>query len=244
MSGHSKWHSIKHKKGAIDAKRGKIFTRHAKLIEIAARSGGDPSMNPGLRLALDNARADNLPNLNIERAIRKGTGEDKDSAVLVETIYEGYAPGGVALYIETISDNKNRTVSNIRSTLLKHGGNLGAAGCVGWMFEKKGMIALKPTSLLQDDVEMKIIDSGASDFKKDEDIYLVYTALSDLHTVAKNLVAVGLEVDKQEVTYIPKTMTQVTDKAMAEKIIGLLETLDEDEDVTNVSMNCELPEES
>ncbi|EKD64320.1 MAG: hypothetical protein ACD_51C00026G0001, partial [uncultured bacterium] len=129
MSGHSKWHSIKHKKGAIDAKRGKIFTRHAKLIEIAARSGGDPSMNPSLRLAIDNARADNLPNMNIDRAIKKGTGEDKGAAQLVETIYEGYAPGGVALYIETISDNKNRTVSSVRSILTKHNGSMGSAGC-------------------------------------------------------------------------------------------------------------------
>lgn len=242
MSGHSKWHSIKHKKGAIDAKRGKIFTRHAKLIEIAARSGGDPSMNPGLRIAIDNARADNLPNLNIERAIKKGTGEDKDATVLVESVYEGYAPGGVALYIETISDNKNRTVSNIRSTLTKHGGNLGAAGCVGWMFEKKGLIALKPSSLAQDDIEMKIIDSGAADFKKDEDSYCVFTAFTDINSVAENLKKAGLEVEKQEVTYIAKNLVSVSDPSVAEKITKLLDALDEDEDVTNIFMNCELPE--
>ncbi|OGJ55389.1 hypothetical protein A2336_03670, partial [Candidatus Peregrinibacteria bacterium RIFOXYB2_FULL_41_88] len=188
-------------------KRGKIFTRHAKLIEIAARSGGDPSMNPSLRLAIDNARADNLPNMNIDRAIKKGTGEDKGAAQLVETIYEGYAPGGVALYIETISDNKNRTVSSVRSILTKHNGSMGSAGCVGWMFEKKGMIILKPTSLPQDDVEMKIIDSGASDFKKEDDTYCVFTSFTDLNSVAENL-----------------------------------DALDEDEDVTNIFMNCELPE--
>jgi YebC/PmpR family DNA-binding regulatory protein len=160
MSGHSKWHSIRHKKGAADAARGKIFTRHAKLITIAARDGGDPEMNPSLRLAIDNAKKENMPNANIERAIKKGTGEDKDGTQFFEITYEGYAPGGIAVLVSTFTDNKNRTVSSIRSIFSKNGGNLGESGSVSFMFHKKGIILVSNPS---DEIEMAAIEAGAED---------------------------------------------------------------------------------
>ena len=146
MSGHSKWHSIRHKKGAADAKRGKIFTRHAKLITIAAQQGGgDPDMNPGLRLAIEKAKAENMPNDNINRAVKKGTGELKDGAIIMEINYEGYGPNGIALMVSCLTDNKNRTVASVRSILSKNGGSMGESGCVGWMFHKKGVLVVNLT---------------------------------------------------------------------------------------------------
>ncbi len=242
MSGHSKWHSIKHKKGAIDAKRGKIFTKHAKLIQLAARHGGDPEMNPSLRLAIDNAKADNTPNLNIERSIKKGTGEDKDAAQLVEVVYEGYGPAGVALFIQCITDNKNRTVSSIRSTLTKNGGSLGEAGCVAWMFEPKGLITVISGSGDPDEMELTLIDAGASDLERDGEVFHVYTNASELAIVAKKIREANLVIDSQELTFVPKTTVKIEDKSTADKIMKLMDLLDEDDDITNVSANFDIDE--
>ncbi len=239
MSGHSKWASIKHKKGAADAKRGKIFTKHAKLIQLAARNGGDPGMNPALRLAIDNAKADNTPNTNIERAIKKGSGADKDAAQLMEVVYEGYGPGGVALYIQCVTDNKNRTVSNVRSTLTKHGGSLGENGCVAWMFEPKGLIVVKMGDGDPDEAELTVIDAGADDLERDDDVMQVYTGSSSLGVVANAIREAGLCVESQELTFVPKDTVKIEDEATAKKILKLMELLDDDDDVTNVSSNFE-----
>ena len=242
MSGHSKWASIKHKKGAADAKRGKIFTKHAKLITIAAGSGGDPDMNPSLRLAIDNAKSDNVPNANIDKAIKKGTGEDKSAAAMVEATYEGYGPGGIALYIEAITDNKNRTLPNVRSILTKGGGSLGESGCVAWMFEKKGLILAKPGDLDGDEAELMAIDAGAADISRGDDVMEIYTEISDLSKVASTLRESGFEVESQEIAFIPKDEVKVEDKETASKILRLMEALDDDEDVTNVSSNFDIDE--
>ncbi len=243
MSGHSKWHSIKHKKGAADAKRGKIFTKHAKLIQIAAKNGGDPDMNPALRLAIDNAKADNTPNTNIERAIKKGSGADKDAAQLMEITYEGYGPAGVALYIQCITDNKNRTVSNVRSILTKNGGSLGENGCVAWMFQPKGLVVVNIGDNDSDELELTAIDAGASDIESEDGIMSVYTETSDLGDVAKALRDAGLEVESQELTFVPNDTVKIKDKEKAKKILRLMEALDEDDDVTNVSSNFDIDED-
>lgn len=242
MSGHSKWHSIKHKKGAADAKRGKVFTKHAKLITIAARGGGDPDMNPSLRLAIDNAKADNVPNANIDKAIKKGTGEDKSGAAMVESTYEGYGPGGIALYIQVITDNKNRTVASVRSILTKHGGSLGESGCVAWMFEKKGLILARFPEMDGDEAELMAIDAGAADISREEDMMEVYTEVSDLSRVASALRESGFEVESQEITFIPKDEVKIEDKETVGKILRLMEALDDDDDVTNVSSNFDIEE--
>jgi len=242
MSGHSKWASIKHKKGAADAKRGKIFTKHAKLIQLAARNGGDPSMNPALRLAIDNAKADNTPNTNIERAIKKGSGADKDAAQLMEIAYEGYGPGGIALYIQCITDNKNRTVSNVRSTLSKNGGSLGENGCVAWMFKPKGLIIIKMGEGDPDELELTVIDAGASDIESCDGIMSVYTESADLGNVANALRGAGLEVESQELTFVPNDTIKIENGEKAKKILRLMDALDEDDDVTNVSSNFDIEE--
>lgn len=243
MSGHSKWHSIKHKKGAADAKRGKIFTKHAKLITIAARGGGDPDMNPSLRLAIDNAKADNVPNANIDKAVKRGTGDDKDGAAMIETTYEGYGPGGIALYINVITDNKNRTVSNVRSILTKGGGSMGENGCVAWMFEKKGLVIARIGEMDPDEAELMAIDAGAADLSSEDGVMEIHTGASDLAKVAGALREAGFEIESQEITFIPKDEVKVEDSETAKKILRLMEALDDDEDVTNVSSNFDIAEE-
>lgn len=240
MSGHSKWHSIRHKKGANDAARGKVFTRHAKLITIAARDGGDPEMNPGLRLAIDNAKKENMPNNNIDRAIKKGTGEDKDGAQLLEITYEGYAPGGVAILVETLTDNKNRTVSSVRSTFTKAGGNLGESGSVAFMFSKKGVILVNNSN---DDIEMAAIESGAEDVSPDGDFLEVTTEPKELFAIKKSLEGAGAEIESAEVKLLPANTVEVNDEATAKKIIYLLQNLEDNDDVSSVSSNVDIPEE-
>lgn len=241
MSGHSKWHSIKHKKGAADAARGKVFTRHAKLIAIAARDGGgDPSLNPSLRLAIDNAKADNMPNLNIERAIKKGTGEDKEGANFVEAEYEGYAPGGVAVLVSTLSDNKNRTVANIRAIFSKNGGNLGESGSVGFLFNKRGIIVIDNPS---DEIEMISIEAGAEDVQSDGSILEVITEPKQLFHVKKTLEEGGAAISNAEIRLIPATTVAINDEETAKKIVRLMQLLEDDDDVSNVAANFEIPDE-
>ena len=243
MSGHSKWHSIKHKKGAADAKRGKIFTQHAKMITLAAQSGGDPDMNPSLRAAIDRAKMDNTPNNNIERAIKKGTGELKDGAALVETSYEGYGPGGVAIYVKAITDNKNRTLPKVRQCFTKHGGKLGSDGCVAWMFELKGMIVMDIAGRDMEEVEMAVIEAGAEDMEADGDTMTVTTGFQDLGPVKQALEAAGFNIENATVEYVAKEQTKVDDESTAKKILKIMEDLEDDDDVTDVASNFDISEE-
>ncbi len=235
MSGHSKWHSIRHKKGAADAARGKIFTRHAKLITIAARDGGgDPDVNPGLRLAIDNAKKENMPNANIDRAIKKGTGEDKDGAQYVESTYEGYAPGGVAVLVSTLTDNKNRTVSSIRSIFSKNGGNLGESGSVSFLFSKKGVIIVSNPS---EDLELAAIDAGADDVIQEEGQLEITTGATNLFAVKKALEDASAQIESAEITLVPDNTIEVTDEGVAQRIIRLIQLLEDDDDVSSVATN-------
>lgn len=243
MSGHSKWHSIKHKKGAADAKRGAIFTKHAKLITIAAKNGGDPDMNPALRTAIDNAKAENMPNNNIERAIKKGTGEDKDAAELVELTYEGYGPGGVAVFVKCVTDNKNRTVANIKHLFSKHGGSLGTNGCVAWMFENKGIVTVDLTGKDPEEVELAAIEAGATDIQREEDSLEVHTEPADTNKVKAALEAAGVTVESAKTDLVPKESTQISEEDIAKKIMRLVDALEDDEDVTNVASNFDIAED-
>lgn len=244
MSGHSKWSTIKRKKGVTDAKRGKIFTQHAKMIALAAQQGGgDISMNPSLRAAVDLAKADNVPNANIDRAIKKGTGELKDGMMISEVTYEGYGQGGVALLVHTITDNKNRTLGNVRMIFTKYGGNMGAAGCVAWMFSKKGVIHIPLAGLKVEDVEMAVIDSGAQDMKQEGGTMVVTTAYDQLMSTKKSLESKKIPVESAKLENIPSTTVPINDLETASKLLKFMDALDEDEDVSEVSSNFEIAEE-
>lgn len=243
MSGHSKWHSIKHKKGAADAKRGAMFTKVAKLITIAAQHGGDPEMNPTLRTAIDKAKAINMPNSNVDRAIKKGTGELKDGNLFEEIIYEGYGPGGVALYIQVVTDNKNRAVSDVKSILSKNGGSLGTSGCVSWMFEQKGIIEIDTTGRDIEEIELAAIEAGAEDVKAEEETVLVRTALRDLRSVKDSLSSRGFPVASSEAVFIPKDEVKITDGETARKILRLMDALEDNEDVASTASNFDISEE-
>ena len=244
MAGQSKWHQIRHKKGAEDAKRGKIFTRHAHLITIAARQGGgDPEMNPALRLAIENAKKDNVPAANIERAIKRGTGELKDAAEITEETYEGYGPAGVAFIVEALTDNKNRTFTNIRTIFSKRGGSLGESGSVRWMFERKGIIQLNTEGKDIDALELAAIDAGCEDVEREDGMLLVTTAPNELMQVVEALKKAGVEPEQAELALIPKNTVSVSAED-AQKVMNLIDALEEDPDVSNVHTNAIFPEES
>ena len=243
MSGHSKWHSIKHKKAAADAKRGASFTKIANLIAIAAKQGGgDPEMNFSLRLAVSKAKAANMPAANIERAIKKGSGGG-DGTVYEEITYEAYGPAGVAIIIETATDNRNRTGTDVRTAVTKHGGSMGTAGSVLFQFDRKGVIEVnqKPGEDAEEAM-LNIIEAGADDIEEVEGAFIVYTAAVQLDAVRKQLVAAGYEVTKAELQYIPKTTVTVDEKA-AGQIMRIMNVLDDLDDVTNVSANFDIPDE-
>jgi YebC/PmpR family DNA-binding regulatory protein len=234
MSGHSKWSTIKRAKGVADAARGKIFTRHAKNIELAAREGGgDPAMNATLSAAMENAKGDNLPKDNIERAIKKGTGELEGERI-EEKIYEGYGPGGVALIIKALTDNPNRTMPNVRHILSKNGGKIAESGSVVFQFEKKGVIVIENAS---DEVELQSIDAGADDVEREEGILIVKTQAQKLMEVRKNLVDSGVQIKSAELVFEPSSEIKIEDKETAQKILKLIELLEEDDDVDSVSAN-------
>ena len=239
MSGHSKWHSIKHKKAATDAKRGKIFTKLIREITIAARDGGgDPDTNPRLRLVLTNAKGENMPKDTIERAIKKGTGE-LESDTLIETTYEGYGPGGGAVLVEVLTDNKNRAVSEIRRAFSKFGGNLGESGCVAWIFEKKGRIeiALKETD--EDSLFDSALDLGAEDIINEEDFFSVFTLLDNFEDVKKGLQSKGFNISSSEISMIPSNSVKIEGKP-AEHMLKMLEMLEDCDDVQNVYSNFDI----
>ncbi len=242
MAGHSKWHNIQHRKGRQDAKRGKVFTKAAKEIIIAARhGGGDPTANPRLRQAIASARTVNLPKDKIDTAIKKGTGE-LEGDDLQEITYEGYGPGGVALLIETATDNRNRTVSEVRHILSKHGGSMGETGCVNWLFDRKGVIIFEKEKATEDQLMEIGLEAGAEDVVDDGDYWEVHTSPEDIDGVQQAFDAAELEYDRCEMTMVPQTTVEV-DANTGRKLIKMLELLDDNEDVQNVHSNFDLPDE-
>tara|TARA_Y100000588_G_scaffold85126_1_gene90232 strand:- start:674 stop:1429 length:756 start_codon:yes stop_codon:yes gene_type:complete len=242
MSGHSKWSSIKHKKGALDAKRGKIFTKLIKEITVAARiGGGDPDGNPRLRTAILTAKGQNMPGDNITRAIKKGTGE-LEGIQYEEVNYEGYGPGGAAIFLEAMTDNKNRTVSEIRAALGKAGGNLGENGCVAWMFEQKGLITVKKESKDEDELMELAIDAGADDMQTADNIYEITTTVDSFESVRTTLEKSGITIETSEVTRIPANMVAVDEKK-GKALLKLMDILDDHEDIQKAYSNFDIPDD-
>lgn len=243
MAGHSKWHSIKHKKGANDKKRGKIFTKHAKLIAIAAKDGSDPDLNPSLRVAIENAKAENVPNDNISRAIAKGSGEGKDGVQMSEVMYEAYGPGGTAFLIEAITDNKNRTVANVKAIINKKGANWAEPGSVAYMFEKKGVINIKFDGD-SDEVQLELIELGVEEFDDVEgNEMVIYCDSANLIEIKNAIKEKGIEVLEAKSSYISSNYINIEDEDTARKVLGLTEALEEDDDVTEVHSNFDIPED-
>lgn len=244
MSGHSKWAQIKRKKAVTDSRRGKIFSRIVKEVSVAARMGGsDPEGNPRLRTAIDKAKEVNMPLDNIKRAIQKGAGE-LGGAMYEEITYEGYGPGGVAVLIEAMTDNKNRTVAEIRYALTKHGGTLGESGCVAWMFSKKGCILIDKKAVTEDALMNEALEAGVDDLKNDpdDDMFELITAAEDMAAVRAHLEKASIAVASSEITMIPGSYIEV-DAPTAQKMMRIIDALDELEDVQNVHVNFELPDE-
>jgi YebC/PmpR family DNA-binding regulatory protein len=242
MSGHSKWATTKHKKAATDAKRGKIFTKIGKEIAVAARlGGGDPGGNPRLRTAVAKAKSVSMPAENIKRAIQKGTGE-LPGVSYEEITYEGYGIGGVAVVVEAMTDNRNRTVSEIRNIFSKAGGNMGEAGCVSWMFHKKGYFVVSRAKAEEDTLMTLALDAGAEDMQVEDDNFVITTALGDFEKVKKALEDAGVPLEVSEVTMIPQTYVKLDGKE-AQQMLRLVETLEDNDDVQNVYANFDIPDE-
>ena len=241
MAGHSKWANIQHRKGRQDAKRGKLFTKAAKEIIIAAKSGGDPASNQRLRAAIAAAKAVNLPKDKIEAAIRKGNGQEAGGDFM-EITYEAYGPGGVAVVIEVATDNKNRTVAEVRHILTKHGGSLGENGCVGWMFERKGVITLDKAKYAEEAVMEAALEAGAEDVQDEDDTWAIHTAMADFNTVREALEGVGVEMLSAELSMIPTNAVGV-DAETGRRLVKLMDALDENDDVQKVHANFSLPDE-
>jgi len=241
MSGHSKWATIKHKKAATDAKRGSLFTKLIKEITIAARSGGKPEANPRLRVAIERAKESSMPSDNIERAVKKGTGE-LEGISYEDITLEGYGPGGVAFYIEGVSDNKNRTTSEVRTIFSKRGGNMAGAGSVAWMFEKKGYIVVSKKTVDEDKLMGIVLDAGAEDLVVEDENYAVKTETKDFDKVKKALEAATIATESAEVTFVPKSTVKVTGDDVR-KVLDLVDALEEHEDVQNVYANFDIPDD-
>jgi YebC/PmpR family DNA-binding regulatory protein len=242
MSGHSKWASIKHKKGALDAKRGKIFTRLIKELTVAARNGGgDPDMNPRLRSVIADAKAANMPADNIKRAIRKGTGEEPGVSY-EEGQYEGYGPGGAAVIIDVLTDNKNRTVGELRHMLEKHGGNLAAANAVAWMFSKKGYIVIEKSKADEEKLLGAVLEAGADDMQDDDDNWEVLSAPGSFEAVREAVKSLGIEPASAQVSMIPQNYVKLEGK-VAQQMLKLMEALDDQDDVQHVWSNFDISEQ-
>ncbi len=242
MSGHSKWASIKHKKAITDSKKGKTFTKIVKEISIAARmGGGDVSGNPRLRKAIEDGKAANMPIENIKRAVMKGTGQ-LPGIIYEEITYEGYGPGGIAVLVETTTDSKNRTFSEIRNLFEKTGGNIGTAGCVAWMFEKRGSIQINKDDINEDDAMTFAIDSGAQDFQVSDSAYEVITAPEDFDAIKTKLLEKKYQINSSELTMIPKNEVKVGEDK-AQKVINMMNAFEDHDDVKEVYSNFDIPEE-
>ena len=242
MSGHSKWHSIKHKKAAIDAKRGAAFTKIIKELTVAARmGGGDPNMNARLRTAVNAAKGANMPADNIDRAIKKGTGE-LEGVSYEDIVYEGYAPGGVAVIVEVTTDNRNRTASEVRHLFSKHGGSLGTSNSVAFMFERKSLVYVPAEGVVEDDLIMQALDAGASDVQRDGDLYEIISEPTNHNTVVEKLAEAGFPVDSSEVSMVPQNRVKVVGKEL-EKAMKMIDGIEEHDDVSHVYHNLDAPEE-
>jgi YebC/PmpR family DNA-binding regulatory protein len=241
MSGHSKWSTIKRKKGAIDAKRGKIFTKIIKEIIIAAKEGGgDPESNARLRLAVQNAKGANMPKDNIDRAIKKATGSDAES--FVETTFEGYGPAGIAIFVECLTDNNNRTVASVRSVFNKYGGNLGTNGSLSFLFDRKGIFVLRNEGLSPDEFELEMIDAGAEDIDIDDDMVTVTCAMEDFGSVNRRLNELEIEVEEAGLKRIPNDL-KMLDVESAKKVLRIVDALEDDDDIQFVYHNLEMTDE-
>jgi len=244
MAGHSKWSKVKRIKGALDVKRGQLFSKLSKEISIAARiGGGDPAMNPRLRSVIEAARGQSMPNDNIERAIKRGTGEGIDAQQFEEIVYEGYGPGGVALIVDAATDNKNRTAAEIRRIFTKHDGNLASSGSVSYMFHKKGQIAVVRDTIGEEQLFELALEAGAEELTTEEEMYVILTAHDQLYAVAEALKQAGVTLEGQKFTFIPDTTVHVADEAAALQVLRLCESLEDDDDVQNVYSNLDIAEE-
>ncbi len=243
MSGHSKWATIKRKKGAADAKRGQMFTKLAREIQFAARQGADPNFNFRLRLAVDKAKSENMPKDNIDRAIRRGAGLDSDGAQLEEVTYEGYGPHGVALHIQVVTDNRNRIVSELRRALTRGGGALGESGSVGWLFEQKGLITVAMGPKDQDKIFELALEAGAEDVQYGDGVAEVYTLPSDLQTVRQAFLDAKYQIEDAEVAMLAQTQVSLS-PADTLQVLGLIEAIDELDDVVKVNSNLEISDEA
>ena len=243
MSGHSKWSTIKHKKGAADAKRGKLFSKLSKAIMAAAKDGGpDPATNLALQNAIEKARSYSMPKDNIERAVAKGSGEGTDGATFETVVYEGYGPEGVAVLVEALTDNRNRTASEVRHLFSKHGGNLGATGAVAWQFERLGVVLLRADGVDEEELLLVAADAGADDVEHDGDVFQVSSAPEQLAVVRQALESAGYSIESAELSMVPKTTVAISDEGVAKKVVRLVEGLDEFDDVQDVYANFDIPE--
>ncbi len=244
MAGHSKWSKVKRAKGALDVKRGALFSKLAKEITIAAKlGGGDPAANVRLRSAILSARGQSMPNDNIERAIKRGTGEDADATHFDEIVYEGYAPGGVAVIVDAATDNKNRTAADLRRIFTKNNGNLGTSGSVSYMFHKKGQITVPRDAIQEERLFELALEAGAEELTTEEEQYLIITSHDQLYAVAEALKHAGVTTSGQKFTFIPDTTVPVVDEATALQILRLCESLEDDDDVQNVYSNLDISDE-
>ena len=242
MSGHSKWSTIKHKKGAADKKRGKIFTKLIKEITVAARmGGGDPEANPRLRHALNSAKAQNMPKDNFDRAIKKGTG-DLEGVNYEEILYEGYGPGGIAVLVECLTDNKNRTIADVRYIFNKAGGNVGTDGCVSWMFDKKGLISVSKENSDEDTLMDVALEAGAEDIKDEGDVFEIITEPGDFDAVKDAVDQAQIPCEMAEITMLPQNMTEVAGKE-AEQVVNFMDALDDCDDIQKFYTNADIPDE-
>ncbi len=243
MSGHSKWSSIKHKKGAADAKRGKLFSKLTRAIIVAAKEGGgDPTGNLALQNAIEKARSNSMPKDNIDRAIAKGAGTDADSAAYETVVYEGYAPAGVAVIVEALTDNRNRTASEVRHIFAKNDGNLGTSGAVAWLFERRGVVLVAADGADEDELTLAAAEGGADDISLDGSSFEVLTAAESLAAVREAIAGAGFEIESAELTMLPKTTVAVEDESEAKKILRLIDQLEDDDDVQEVYANFDIPE--
>ena len=243
MSGHSKWSSIKHKKGAADAKRGKLFSKLSRAIIVAAREGGpDPDGNATLATAIQKARDNSMPKENIERAIARGSGATADGESYETVTYEGYGDGGVAVFVEALTDNRNRTAAEVRHIFAKNDGNLGTSGAVAWLFERKGVVIVSADSVDEDELMLVVADGGAEDVQQDGTSYEVISAPDDLASVRTALEEAGIALESAELTMLPKTTVAVEDESTAKKLLRLMDALEENDDVQAVYANFDIPE--
>jgi YebC/PmpR family DNA-binding regulatory protein len=243
VSGHSKWSSIKHKKGAADAKRGQLFSKLSRAIIVAAKEGGpDPAANLALQNAIEKARSYSMPKENIERAIAKGAGADADASSFETVVYEGYGPEGVAVLVEAVTDNRNRTASEVRHAFTKHGGNLGTTGAVAWQFERRGVVLVAADGVDEDELVMTAADAGADDVELDGSSFVVTGAPESLTPVREALAAAGFTIESVELAMVPKTTVSVSDESAARRIMNLVDGLEETEDVQDVYANFDIPE--